>query len=251
MTAIYDDPATIAALVADLSTPVLLGFDVDGVLAPIVRHSDESRLLDGVNALLARLATGGRWRVAVVSGRSLGDLDRFRFPPEVSVVGSHGMETVGATLELTPAERARLDRLAELAHIAVDAAGPGARAETKPASIAVHIREADDDDGGRALEQLSDHVTDVAGATTIVGLEVLELFARTAGKGEALRSLRERFSAASVVFVGDDVTDEHAFAALGPDDVGIKVGDAATIAAHRLRDPEAVLAWLEALRDLT
>jgi len=251
MTVTYDDPATIAALVADLPTPVLLGFDVDGVLAPIVRHSDESRLLDGVNALLARLATGDRWRVAVVSGRSLGDLDRFRFPPEVSIVGSHGMETVDTAFELTPAERVRLDRLAELAHIAVDVAGPGAWAETKPASIAVHIREADDDDGGRALEQLSNHVADVAGATTIVGLEVLELFARTAGKGEALRSLRDRLPVASVVFVGDDVTDEHAFAALGPDDVGIKVGDAATIAAHRLHDPEAVLSWLEALRDVT
>ena len=51
----------------------------------------------------------------------------------------------------------------------------------------------------------------------------------------------------TTVFVGDDVTDEDAFAHLGPDDIAIKVGDADTIATYRLHDPAAVLAWLRAL----
>ena len=49
---------------------------------------------------------------------------------------------------------------------------------------------------------------------------------------------------ASSVFVGDDVTDEEAFAVLGADDVAIKVGGGDTIAAYRLRGPGTVAEWL-------
>ena len=51
------------------------------------------------------------------------------------------------------------------------------------------------------------------------------------------------------VFVGDDLTDEEAFAAVGAGDVTIKVGTASTIATRRLRDPAAVLEFLTALVD--
>lgn len=247
MSAGYDDPTALAALVRDLPPPRLLGLDVDGVLAPIVRHAAEARLAAGVGAVLSRLAAEDGWRVVVVSGRSLDDLARFGFPAGLTVVGSHGMETADAPLELTPAETERFDRLGVLARHAVDAAGHGAWLEAKPASVTVHVREADAARGRRALAELEEAVGEVEGATSIAGSEVLELFARTAGKGEALRSLRGQFSAASTIFVGDDITDEHAFAVLGPGDVAIKVGDAPTVAAHRLRDPEAVVEWLRAL----
>lgn len=243
----YDDPASLAALVAAMPTPVLVGFDIDGVLAPIVRHTDEAELLDEVTPLLSRLAAsaGGERRVAVISGRSLQDLRRFGFPPEITVVGSHGMESDLSPLVLTATETERLERLTELAWTAVDAAGDGAWAESKPASVAVHVREADADSGDRALAELEAAVAGIDGASSITGLAVLELFTRTASKGGALRALREQDWRA--VFVGDDVTDEHAFAVLGPGDVGIKVGDAPTIAEHRLRDPAAVVTWLDAL----
>jgi hypothetical protein len=75
----------------------------------------------------------------------------------------------------------------------------------------------------------------------------LEAFARHADKGSALVELGARSARSPpCVFVGDDVTDEEAFARLGPDDVTIKVGDDDTIARHRLPDPDAVLAFLQA-----
>jgi trehalose 6-phosphate phosphatase len=52
--------------------------------------------------------------------------------------------------------------------------------------------------------------------------------------------LRESTGAAAVVFVGDDVTDEHAFAILGTGDIGIKVGDGVTAAKYRVPDVAAV-----------
>ncbi|MDX2382095.1 MAG: trehalose-phosphatase [Acidimicrobiia bacterium] len=247
MTDQYDDPTALAALVTALSRPLLIGLDVDGVLAPIVRHPDEATLLDGIDAALDRLTATDGWLVAVVSGRSLDDLHRFAFHADVTVVGSHGMETHGVPLELTPAETDRFQRLEALADDAVESAGAGAWAEVKPASIAVHVREADGESARHALDRLAGSVGDVDGASSIAGSAVLEVFARAAGKGGALRSLRERHRAATTVFVGDDVTDEHAFEALEPGDVAVKVGDDPTIAAHRLPDPAAVLTWLRAL----
>jgi trehalose 6-phosphate phosphatase len=245
MTSPYDDPSALAALVEGLPGPVLLGLDVDGVLAPIVGHADDARLTTGIAERLADLAGHGELRVAVVSGRSLADLGRFAFPPGVIVMGSHGMEADGVPIELTPTEAWRLERLHELSGRAVATAGDGAWAESKPASVAVHVREADDEAGRLALDRLAEAIEHVEGATSIAGSAVLEVFARRASKGEALRTLRG--DAATVVFVGDDVTDEHAFATLRPGDVAIKVGDADTIAAHRLRDPAAVQAFLDAL----
>jgi trehalose-phosphatase len=153
----------------------------------------------------------------------------------------------GVPLELTADEAGRLDVLTALARNAVDAAGPGAWLEQKPASVAVHVRQADDDAGRRALRELAAAADDVDGASSIAGSAVLELFCREASKGWALLSLRRRLGTPPAVFVGDDVTDEAAFAVLEPDDVRIKVGDAETIAEHRLRDPAAVAEWLEAL----
>lgn len=243
----HDDPEALAALVAHLPDPLLIGLDVDGVLAPISRHADDALLLDGIDRSLGLLAATDRVHVAVVSGRSLADLLRFGFPGAVTVVGSHGMETDLDSVDLDPVESRRMTTLGSLAQHAADAAGPGAWVESKPASVAVHVREADTDRAHRALEALATAVDQVAGASSIAGSEVLELFTRTASKGDAMHSLRRRFDASAAVFVGDDVTDEAAFASLEPHDVRIKVGDAPTIAEHRLADPQAVRSWLDAL----
>ncbi len=66
-------------------------------------------------------------------------------------------------------------------------------------------------------------------------------------KGTAIISLATDAAAACTVFVGDDLTDEEAFAALSDDDITIKVGTAQTSATRRLRDPEAVLEFLVAV----
>src|SRR3712207_7026086 len=65
------------------------------------------------------------------------------------------------------------------------------------------------------------------------GKEVIELSVITTHKGTALDTLRTQLSASAVVFVGDDVTDENAFAHLHGPDVGIKVGGGDTRAQDR------------------
>jgi trehalose 6-phosphate phosphatase len=244
----YDRPEDLAAIVAAAPRPILIGLDVDGVLAPIVAHADEATLLDGMADAIDALAACEDTIVAVVSGRSVADLERFGFGRDLVVIGSHGMETRDRPLPpLDDAEADRLDTLDVLAAAAADRAGPGAWVERKPASVVLHVRQADPAAGGDALDRLRSEVSAVPGATTKAGNGVLELFARHADKGSALVALGANAGAATTVFVGDDLTDEEAFGRLSPTDIAVKVGDADTIANHRLSDPPAVLKFLRAL----
>ncbi len=79
------------------------------------------------------------------------------------------------------------------------------------------------------------------------GKAVLELAVIETSKGHALDILRERLDCDVVIYLGDDVTDEKAFAHLRPDagDVGIKVGEGETAAAHRVADTDDVASVLD------
>jgi trehalose 6-phosphate phosphatase len=84
----------------------------------------------------------------------------------------------------------------------------------------------------------------------------LDLSVVDASKGVAISTLRIRAGLApgsgGVLYIGDDVTDERAFAVLDDDqgDVTVKVGDGPTIARHRIADPQAVTALLDYLVQL-
>lgn len=232
--------AGLAATIEPMLPTALVGFDVDGVLAPIVDHADDARLTDGVRDALARL--GMRTEVAILSGRSLGDLERqFAFPSGLHVIGSHGLEERGAgDVVLDADERYTFDQLEILATKAVEAAGEGAWLEYKPASVVVHTRNAEPERVGPALEALTRLASMIDGAQVKPGHHVLELLARTASKGQALLDLARRLGRSPLVFLGDDVTDEDAFALMGDDDVSIRVGDGASVARYRVDGPDAV-----------
>lgn len=250
MTVDYADPHQLARRVAACPQPLLVGLDVDGVLAPIVERADQAALLPGViEALSALHVFAPSVVVAVVSGRAVHDLEtRYGFPPEVMVVGSHGLETRhGEPLQLDDHERSTLQQLTVLAEAAARDVGHGAWVEHKPASTVLHVRQADPAVSDTAVEQLTHLASMVPDAHVKHGHEVVELMARHTSKATAVAGLRRLTGACSVVFVGDDRTDEEVFATLDAADVAIRVGPGDTLAPVRLRDPEAVLAWLRAL----
>jgi len=241
-----DDPDHVAAVAAALPRPLLVGLDVDGVLAPIVAHADDAVLLPGMLEAVSVLAT--RATVAVVSGRTVADLERFGFPDHVEVFGLHGMERSGErTIELADEERRRLERLHALARDAADRAGDGAWVEVKPASVVLHVREAHPDDAARSSADLRAVAADVTGAHVLPGKGVVELLTRATSKALAVEELRAEVGAAGVVFAGDDRTDEEVFEALDGTGCSIRVGPGETLATHRLAGPPEVLAFLTAL----
>jgi trehalose 6-phosphate phosphatase len=85
------------------------------------------------------------------------------------------------------------------------------------------------------------------------GHNIVEYSFRHEGKDSALAALRERLGATAVLFAGDDVTDEDALASLGPQDLGIRVGDGETAASVRvgsIQELAAALSLLERMRSL-
>ena len=86
-----------------------------------------------------------------------------------------------------------------------------------------------------------------AGVRPLRGKNVVELPVLDADKGSAVLALRAELGAAAVVYAGDDVTDEHAFAVLGDGDVTVKVGPGETVATFRVPDATALVAALEHL----
>ena len=240
-------PEDLAELLRPLFDQALFGFDVDGVLAPLVGHASDARLTDGVHTSLARLAE--RTAVAILSGRSLGDLERlFAFPAGVHVIGSHGLELRGDDgVTLGADEQYTFDQLEVLGRKTVEAAGEGAWLEYKPASVVVHTRAADPSLATPATEAVSRLAALIDGAQVKPGHHVVELLARSASKGESLLALAHRLDRSPLVFFGDDVTDEDAFELMSEDDISVRVGDGSTVARYRLGGPDDVAALLEQL----
>lgn len=243
-----------AALETIAATPMLLvALDFDGTLAPTVDDPDAARAIPEAREALIALAGLPATRVAVVSGRALGSLERVaRLPADVLLVGSHGAEfridREESGPELSTDERELLGHL-YLAISDVAARFEGVRVEEKPAGCGLHTRLASTDDAAKAQAAALEAVAALSAGriSERYGKDILEFTVRTADKGTALGALRERTAATATLFIGDDVTDEDGFAVLGPADVGIKVGEGATAAEYRVEDPESVARLLAAL----
>ncbi|WP_172802995.1 bifunctional alpha,alpha-trehalose-phosphate synthase (UDP-forming)/trehalose-phosphatase [Agromyces flavus] len=233
---------------------LLVALDFDGTLAPIVDRPDEARSTERARTAVERLADADDTRVALVSGRALDSLKDVAAPPVAALLsGSHGVELQldggGVTLDLREGELTSLEQLIEIVEDAASSSD-GAWVERKPAGIALHTRKLSAT-AGAALQRVARERVDAAlpGLSTRSGKNVLEFAVRASDKGEALTRLRQHVGADAVLYVGDDITDEDAFATLDIDDVGVKVGQGKSLAAFRLRGPDDVAELLELLAD--
>ena len=235
-----------------LARPLLVGLDVDGVLAPIVGHADDAGCC---REMVDVVADAGRARtpVAVVSGRSVADLDPLRVPgsrsPSSAATGWSGAPVPQSSSSAT--SRQRLERLGELAEErggagrggGVGRAQAGRCRAPRPRGRSPRARRR------HATQLLRDSHRTSTGAHVKTGHGVVELLARTTSKATAIgRPARRAVGARAVVFVGDDRTDEEVFAALGAGDCSVRVGAGPTVAGYRLAGPPEVLACLDALR---
>jgi trehalose 6-phosphate phosphatase len=226
---------------------LLVALDFDGVLAPIVNVPSEARPLPESAAALGVLATLPDTVVALVSGRGLADLAAVSgFGSPIRMVGSHGGEFDDGAAVLDDTQRERLDALvAELEELV--GGEPGVVLEHKPAGVAVHVRNAPPEVASRVLDAVGTGPAARSGVEATPGKAVVDLSVVQMNKGAALDVLRERVKADAVLFAGDDITDETAFARLRPGDVGVKVGPGDTAAEHRVDGPLDVAKLLKEL----
>ncbi|GAA0929498.1 trehalose-phosphatase [Pseudonocardia zijingensis] len=226
---------------------LLVALDFDGVLAPIVPVPSDARPLPESAAAIQELAALPGTSVALLSGRGRADLATVSgLGSPIRLIGSHGSEFDDGAALLDDEQRARLEKLAAELRELVDGE-PGVTLEPKPTGVAVHVRNAPPDVGARVLDAVRAGPAAREGIEVTPGKAVLDLSVARMDKGAALELLREQVGADAVLFAGDDVTDETAFARLRPGDVGVKVGPGDTAAEHRVDAPPDITALLQQL----
>ncbi len=246
-------PVEAVAAVAEIcDTPnLLVGTDFDGTLAPLVEDPSQARPLPGSVEALRTLASLPGTTVAVVSGRSLDDLRQLLGDiGPARLIGSHGAESpaiaglIGGQYaphqdQLTDDQAALLAKLdTEVNRIAHGR--EGVHVEIKPTGRAVHLRSASQDDAAAVADELRSGAAHWHGVNLLRGKKVFELSVVETDKGTAFAELVDEIGATATVFIGDDVTDEHAFEALGPRDLTVKVGAGPTTAGIRIAGPSQV-----------
>ncbi len=225
---------------------VLLAFDFDGTLAPIVADRDAAEMRPETRRLLARIC--GRYPAAVISGRAKDDVAaRLGGAAVKYIVGNHGLEPGGDLANLEEQmEEVRPLLTASLVSVA------GLDVEDKRYSLAVHYRRSRNKRVARvaidrAVAGLPQRMRVVPGK-----LVVNVVPASAPNKGDALLDLREREGASTALYVGDDVTDEDVFRIDQPGRLlSVRVGESTTSSArYFLRDQREIDALLARLLEL-
>lgn len=234
-----------------LADGVALFLDMDGVLAPMAPTPDGVGPVARRTAALRAVETRLAGRVAIVSGRTLVEIDRISDTALTSASGVHGLER---RLKDGSIQRQAPDpgvATALQAFRAFAAERPGVIVEDKGVSAGLHYRQAPDQTA--AAKALAQRLQAETGLTLQPGHMVLELKTPGADKGTAVSAFMqdEPFKGSVPIMLGDDLTDEHGFeaaAALGG--YGVLVGpERETAARYRLEDVDAVLTWLEAVAE--
>lgn len=231
----------------------VLVFDCDGTLAPIVRDPDRARIRASTRRLLQELSN--HYPCALVSGRSRSQLARMTQGITLAcLVGNHGMEWM-PPMPLPKVVRRRVRRWERHLRRAFGDV-PGVRIEGKGLSCAVHYRQAPSTLKPRVRERILKEAASFGRVRILEGKDVVDFMPPSlAHKGSALKRIRRLLGCERVLYVGDDTTDEDAFALRIPKRyLGIRVGsDRDSLAAYFIpsqADIDALLSALLSFRQL-
>ena len=241
------------ALLPNLEECAIL-LDVDGTILDLASTPREVWVPPSLRHDMSRLSerTGGA--VALVSGRSLNDLDLLFSPLQLPAVGGHGAEFrpyVGGEQDLR--RSVPLDASLKRKFAAVAELGPGIVIEDKGYSIALHYRLAPALEGvvKAAVAQICAE-NPFAPIEVLHGKSVLEIKQIGFNKGTAVRELMRYapFAGRHPIFIGDDVTDESVFEIISEfDGLAFSVGRMVAGVNGHFEKPEAVRGWLTRIAD--
>lgn len=228
---------------------IALFLDFDGTLAGLAAKPRDVWLHPGTRRVLLRLAHRPRMRIWVITGRNLDDIRERVRVPGLHYLGLHGWEKKG---NRRISEQSQSFLRQTMAALAPRIEGvEGLWIEDKGATFALHFRGAADLAVKNARAALRSALEPFSQRLRVIeGDQVLEVLPRElAGKGvnarRELRSLRWAFP----IYLGNDGTDEPAFAALARG-VTVRVGRRSSSRARfRLRSPAEVRNFLERLED--
>ncbi|HWK46552.1 MAG TPA: trehalose-phosphatase [Stellaceae bacterium] len=202
--------------------------DLDGTLIELALRPDAVTVPPGLPVLLGRLRQATEGAVAIVTGRPISTVDTLLAPLHLPVAGLHGLErrrSDGSVLRAAAPETALRDVRDTLKRFA----GTDERLliEDKGLTVALHFRLAPErtDEIDHLIKDLAPRVAPAL--VPIAGKSVVEFKPPTTHKGLAIRAFLEEapFCGRLPVFLGDDVTDEDGFTALGAmGGISIRIG---------------------------
>jgi len=241
------------SLIPHLSETAIL-LDIDGTLLDLAPTPREVWVPPGLAKTLNRLLARTSGALALVSGRSLNDIDLIFAPEQFPGVGGHGaemrvsMDSESVATHAPPMDKELKRRLAAIAKLS-----PGILLEDKGYSLALHYRLAPHAEKA-IYEAVSLIRADLPNAPIEVlpGKCVCEIkhsgFTKATGVLELMN--HEPFKGRRPFFIGDDVTDESVFAIM-PDLHGLSfsVGRRAKGVAGHFDEPSDVREWLAHLLD--
>ena len=227
--------------------------DIDGTILDLAPTPGAVIVPASLRQTLTRLSRGTAGALALVSGRPLHDIDRLFAPLLLPAIGGHGAEIRLSPHDAAETEHAEAlngdlrERLAELAD------APGVLVEDKGYALAVHYRLAPEQEG-RVKQAVAAIRADwpKEPIEVLPGKSVLEIKPAGFHKGAAIRELmqHEPFAGRRPIFIGDDVTDESAFAVMPEfNGMGFSVGRRASGTSYCFPAPSDVRRWLERLSD--
>lgn len=240
---------------------VLLLFDYDGTLTPIVSRPELATLSPEVRQLLENLSVKRRYLVGVISGRSLDDVRGKVKVPGITYAGNHGLEIAGPGVNfLHPGASELRPVLSRICRDLTQRLGQyqGVIVENKGLTLSVHSRMTPDQ-LVRQVESAFDSTVapfQASGQVRVTyGKKVSEVRPNVEWhKGRAIAKLLELYPEVSLaVFFGDDVTDEDGFTAVQDvDGIAVFVGpaDHTTRANYRVDSPEQVAEALQLMAQL-
>jgi len=246
---------------------VALFMDYDGTLTPIVNNPDDAFLSEGMREAVRELAT--LFPAAIISGRGRAKVEEFVQLEELYYAGSHGMDIAapktqesrlgpsGEEFSFQPAARYEAlirevrERLTEVtSHI------EGSSIEDNKYCVSVHFRNCRPDSYDEIVKVVDDIVSGEADLHVTRGRKVLEVRPKVDwDKGSALLHLVDMLGIAAgeafVLYIGDDRTDEDAFAVLKERSLGagilVSTKIKETNSIFSVQDPEEVAVLLRRL----
>jgi trehalose 6-phosphate phosphatase len=220
--------------------------DFDGTLVNLRRRPGDVRMPREARIVLKHLAAHLNVRVVIVSGRPLRDVRELISVKGLRYFGVHGGEREDKPVALSLGSRRALEAVKRSARRKLEDI-PGVWLEDKGLSLAVHYRDADQAAAESAGTTLASLIRPSRNALHILnGSRVWEVLPQEIpGKYTAVNDVLAQLPTGTVVvYIGNDGTDEVAFAEL-PDQITVRVGRATgSRARYSVRTPAEVLRLL-------
>lgn len=231
---------------------LLLMCDYDGTLVNLAPRPELAHPEPPLLNLLQQLVSRPGLHLAIISGRTLADLKNLLPVPGLYLAGLHGSKVATPghqIIDLRPPELKNIP-WQEIIMIArkTTAGVPNLFVENKGDTVALHYRLSDSQTAEKALLQFQQNLEPFLSNNLEIlhGHKVLEVRPRGLNKGLAVNYFTRQWPRAFPIYLGDDQTDEDAFAALPKKGLAVRIGKnrVASRARHFFDSPADVVCFL-------